>query len=100
MGIRSDLCHSHSIACRLVTKPCEILFAPSTPRIYKSCTLLEPEGEEGSLTFVSQPNNAYQRLFLVVIIILCILYFQLTYYIIWTLSLGWFFVHLSLVLQL
>ena len=36
----------------------------------------------------------------VVIIILCILYFQLTYYIIWTLSLGWFFVHLSLVLQL
>ena len=64
MGIRSDLCHSHSIACRLVTKPCEILFAPSTPRIYESCTLLELEGEEGTLTFVSRPNDAYQRLFL------------------------------------
>jgi len=36
----------------------------------------------------------------VVIIILRILYFQLTYYIIWTLSLGWFFVHLSLILRL
>jgi len=39
-------------------------FAPSTPRIYKSCTLLDPEGEERTLTFVSRPNNAYQRLFL------------------------------------
>ena len=64
MGIRSDICHSHSIACRLVTEPSRISFAPSTPRIYESCTLLEPEGEEGTLTFVSRPNDAYQRLFL------------------------------------
>ena len=64
MGIRFDLCYSHSIACRLVTEPSRISFAPSTPRIYKSCTLLKPEGEEGTLTFVSRPNNAYQRLFL------------------------------------
>ena len=28
------------------------------------CTLLEPAGEEGTLTFVSRPNDAYQRLFL------------------------------------
>ena len=64
MGIRFDLCHSHSIACRLVTEHSRISFAPLTPRIYESCTLLEPEGEEGTLTFVSRPNNVYQRLFL------------------------------------
>ena len=64
MGMHFDLCHSHSIACRLVTRPSRISFAPSTPRIYESCTLLEPAGEEGSLTFVSRPNDAYQRLFL------------------------------------
>jgi len=44
-----DLCHSHSIACRLVTEPCETIFAPSTPHIYKSCTLLEQKGEKGTL---------------------------------------------------
>ena len=59
-----DLCHSHSIACRLVTEPCEIVFAPSTPHIYKSCTLLEQKGEKGTLTFVSRPNYAYKQLFL------------------------------------
>ena len=59
-----DLCHSHNVACRLVTEPCGTSFAPSTPRIYKSCTLFDPEGEERTLTFVSRPNNAYQRLFL------------------------------------
>ena len=58
-----DLCHSHSVACRLVTEPCETVFAPSTPRIYKSCTLLEQKGEKGTLTFVSRPNYAYKRLF-------------------------------------
>ena len=47
-----------------MTKPCEILFAPSTPRIYESCTLLDPAGGEGSLTFVSRPNDTYQRLLL------------------------------------
>ena len=47
-----------------MTEPSGISFAPSTPRIYESCTLLESEGEEGTLTFVSQPNDAYQRLFL------------------------------------
>ena len=64
MGMRFDLCHLYSVACRLVSEPCRISFAPSTPRIYGSCTLLEPEGEEGTLTFVSRPNDAYQRLFL------------------------------------
>ena len=51
---------------RLVTEPPKISFAPSTPRIYDSCTLLEPEfnGEVGFLTFVSRPNDAYKRLFL------------------------------------
>ena len=63
MGMHFDLCHSHSIACRLVTEPSRISFAPSTSYIYESCTLL-PEGEEGTLTFVSRPNDAYQRLFL------------------------------------
>ena len=47
-----------------MTQPSRISFPPSTPRIYKSCTLLDPEGEEGTLTFVSRPNDAYQRLFL------------------------------------
>ena len=60
MGIRFDLCHSHSIACRLVTESSRISFAPSTPCIYESCTLLEPEGGEGTLAFVSRPNDAYQ----------------------------------------
>ena len=55
---------THSVTCRLVTRPSRISFAPSTPRIYESCTLLEPAGEEGTLTFVSRPNDAYQRLFL------------------------------------
>ena len=64
MGMRFDLYHSHSAACRLVTEPSRISFAASTPRIYESCTLLKPEGEEGTLTFVSRPNDAYQRLFL------------------------------------
>ena len=64
MGMRFDLCHLYSVACRLVSEPSRISFAPSTPRIYGSCTLLEPEGEEGTLTFVSRPNDAYQRLFL------------------------------------
>ena len=63
MGIRFDICHSKSIACRLVTRPSGISFTPSAPYIYKSCTLLEPEGEEGTLTFVSRPNDAYQGLF-------------------------------------
>ena len=47
-----------------MTEPPKISFAPSTPRIYTSCTLLEPAGEEGTLTFVSRPNDGYQRLFL------------------------------------
>ena len=64
MGMCFDLCHSHSVTCRLVTRPSRISFAPSTPRIYESCTLLEPAGKEGTLTFVSRPNDAYQRLFL------------------------------------
>ena len=64
MGTCFDICHSKSVACRLVTRPSGISFTPSTPHIYKSCTLLEPEGEEGTLTFVSRPNDAYQRLFL------------------------------------
>ena len=64
MGLCFNLCHSHSVACRLVTEPSRISFVPSTPRIYGSCTLLEPEGEDGTLTFVSRPNNTYQRLFL------------------------------------
>ena len=64
MGMRFDLCHSHSAACRLVTEPSRISFAASTPRIYESCTLLEPEGEKGTLTFVSRANVVYQRLFL------------------------------------
>ena len=66
MGMGSGICHSHNVACRLVTEPCEIVFAPSTPRIYKSCILLDPElkGEEGTLTFVSRANYAYERLFL------------------------------------
>ena len=58
-----DLCHSHSVACRLVTEPCGTSFAPSTPRIYKSCTLLEQKGKEGTLAFASRPNDAYKRLF-------------------------------------
>jgi len=64
MEIHSDLCYSHSIACRLVTEPSRILFAPLTPCIYKSCILLEPEGEEGTLMFMSWPNDVYQQLFL------------------------------------
>ena len=64
MGMRFNLCHSHSVACRLVTEPSRISFAPSTPRIYGSCTLLKPKGKKGTLTFVSRPNDAYQRLFL------------------------------------
>ena len=64
MGMRFNLCHSHSVACRLVTEPSRISFAPSTPRIYGSCTLLKPKGKKGTLTFVSRPNDAYRRLFL------------------------------------
>ena len=64
MGKCFDLCHSHSAACRLVSEPCRISFALSTPRIYGSCTLLKPKGKKGTLTFVSRPNDAYQRLFL------------------------------------
>jgi len=67
MGIYSNVCCSYSIACRLVTEPSRISFVPLTPHIYESCTLLEPEGKEGTLTFVSQPNNAYQRLFLAIL---------------------------------
>ena len=67
MGTCFDICHSKSVACRLVTRPSGISFTPSTPHIYKSCTLLEPEGEEGTLTFVSRPNDAYQRLFLAIL---------------------------------
>ena len=54
------------LLAKLVTKPPKISFAPSTPRIYGSCTLLEPEsnGEVGFLTFVSRPNDGYKRLFL------------------------------------
>ena len=66
MGKRFDLCHSHNVACRLVTEPSRISFAPWTPRIYESCTLLEPElkGKDVTLTFVSGPDYAYERLFL------------------------------------
>ena len=64
MGKRFDLCHSHNVACRLVTEPSRISFAPWTPRIYESCTLLKPKGKKGTLTFVSRPNDAYRRLFL------------------------------------
>ena len=59
-----DFCHSHSVTCRLVTEPCETVFAPSTPHIYKSCTLLKQKGEKGTLIFVSRPNYAYKQLFL------------------------------------
>jgi len=59
-----DLCHLHSVAYRLMTEPCKNLFAPLTPCIYKLCTLLEPVSEDGTLTFMSRPNNVYQRLFL------------------------------------
>jgi len=55
-----DLCHLHSVAYRLMTEPCKNLFAPLTPCIYKSCTLLEPVSEDGTLTFMSRPNNVYQ----------------------------------------
>ena len=64
MRMHFDLCPSQSVACRLVTEPSEISFAPSTPPIYNSYTLLEPTGQVGTLEFVSRPNNAYQRLFL------------------------------------
>jgi len=59
-----DLCHSHNVTCRLVTEPCETIFVPLTPYIYKSCTLIEQKGEKGTLTFVSRPNYAYKQLFL------------------------------------
>jgi len=64
MRMRFVLCLSQSVACKLMTEPSEILFAPSTPPIYNSYTLLEPTGQVGTLTFVSRPNNVYQRLFL------------------------------------
>jgi len=50
------------LLARLVTKPPKISFAPSTPRIYDSCMLLEPElnGEVGFLTFVSKPIVGYE----------------------------------------
>jgi len=64
MRMRFDLCHSQSVACRLVTEPSEISFAPSAPRIYNSYTLLEPTGKVGALTLLSMPNDMYQRLFL------------------------------------
>ena len=53
---------THSVTCRLVTEPCEISFAPSTPRIYNSCTLLEQKDEDGTLIFVSRLNYGYKRL--------------------------------------
>ena len=64
MESRFHLCYSQIVACRLVTQPCGISFAPSTPRIYNTCTLLEPEGEVGTLTFKSRLTGAHQRLFL------------------------------------
>jgi len=64
MRMRFDLCHSQSVACRLVTEPSEISFAPSAPRIYNSYTLLEPTGKVGAPTLLSMPNDMYQRLFL------------------------------------
>jgi len=47
-----------------VNEPCRISFAPSTPRIYTTCKLLEPKGEVGTLTFKSRLTGAHQRLFL------------------------------------
>ena len=47
-----------------MTEPSKVLFTPSASLIYKSCTLFEPEGEVGTLMFVSRPRDGYQRLFL------------------------------------
>ena len=47
-----------------MNEPCGISFAPSTPRVYNTCTLLEPEGEVRTLTFESRLTGAHQRMFL------------------------------------
>jgi len=45
-----------------MTEPSEVSFTPSTSLIYKSCTLLKPEGEVGTLMFVSRPRDTSNRL--------------------------------------
>ena len=49
---------------RLVSKPLEIEFKHSTPRIYRTCILIQPQDEMGALTFESKLGGADQQVFL------------------------------------
>ena len=49
---------------RLVSKPLEIEFSHSTPRTYRTCTLIQPQDEMGELTFESKLGRVDQQVFL------------------------------------
>ena len=53
-----------SVDYRLVSKPLEIEFKHSTPRIYKTCILIQPQDEMGALTFESKLGRVDQQVFL------------------------------------
>ena len=47
-----------------MSEPLGIEFEPSTPRIYRTCALISPQDEIGTLTFESQLGHAHQHIFL------------------------------------
>ena len=47
-----------------MSEPLGIEFEPSTPRIYRTCTLIQPQDEIGTLTFESQWGRVDQNIFL------------------------------------
>ena len=49
---------------RLVSKPLEIELSHSTPRIYRTCILIQPQDEIGALTFESKLGRVDQQVFL------------------------------------
>ena len=53
-----------SVDYRLMSKPLEIEFKHSTPRIYKTCILIQPQDEMGALTFESKLGRVDQQVFL------------------------------------
>ena len=53
-----------SVDYRLVSKPLKIQFKHSTPRIYRTCILIQPQDEMGALTFESKLGRVDQQVFL------------------------------------
>jgi len=53
-----------SVDDRLVSEPLEFKFKHSTPRIYRTCVLIQPQDEIGALTFESKLGRVDQQVFL------------------------------------